>query len=80
VSRESSMHRRLTITVSYDVYRGLHEHIGRGGISRFIKGLVRPHVIRDKTLEAEYREAALDEAAEAEAWDWIEADLGEHPR
>lgn len=71
------MQRKLTITVSDEVYRGLHHRVGRGAISRFIEDLVRPHIILDDELEAEYREAALDEAAEREALEWIEADLGE---
>jgi predicted CopG family antitoxin len=72
-----AMQRKLTITVSDDVYRGLHHRVGRGGISRFIEDLVRPHVAVDDELERLYREAAQDEAAEREAMEWIEADLGE---
>jgi hypothetical protein len=68
--------RKLTITVSDDVYRGLHQRVGRGAIRRFIEDLVRPHVVDDE-LEALYREAAQDEAAERKAMEWIEADLGE---
>ncbi len=70
------MQRKLTITISDDVYRGLHHHVGRGEISRFIENLVRPHVVTDSALEALYREAAQDEEAEREALEWIEADLG----
>jgi predicted CopG family antitoxin len=73
------MQRKLTITVSDEVYRALHHRVGRGGISRFIEGLVRHHVVTDDALEVEYREAACDEAAEREALVWIEADLGEAP-
>jgi hypothetical protein len=35
------MQRKLTITIADDVYRGLHQQIGRGEISRFIENLVR---------------------------------------
>ena len=73
------MQRKLTITVSDEVYRGLHHLVGRGEISRYIENLVRPHVVTDGALEAEYRAAARDEAAEREALEWIEADLGEAP-
>jgi len=66
------MQRKLTITVSDDVYRGLHHHIGRGEISRFIESLVRPHVVTDRELEEEYREAAANVEAERAALDWIE--------
>jgi predicted CopG family antitoxin len=71
------MQRKLTITVADEVYRGLHQQIGRGEISRFIEALVRPHIIATNDLEAEYREAAKDTAAEDGANDWIEANLNE---
>ena len=71
------MQRKLTITLSDEVYRGLHHHIGRGEISRFIENLVRPHVVIDSALEEEYREAARDEQAEREAREWIEAHVDE---
>jgi predicted CopG family antitoxin len=71
------MQRKLTITVADDVYRGLHQQVGRGEISRFIESLVRPLVIRDDALEQEYREAAGEEAAESGAREWIEAGVDE---
>jgi hypothetical protein len=74
------MQRKLTITVSDGVDRGLHQRAGRGATSRFIEDVVRLHIIGDDELEAQYREAALDEAAERETMEWIEADLGEEPR
>ncbi|MBA2448118.1 MAG: addiction module antitoxin [Chloroflexi bacterium] len=67
------MHRKLTITLAEEVYRGLHQHIGRGQISSFIEDLVRPHVVDDEELEAAYREMAADEARERDALEWIEA-------
>jgi len=66
------MHRKLTITIDDEVYKGLHQRIGRGNISQFIEQLVRPHVVDTASLEAEYREAAADTEAEAEAMEWIE--------
>jgi predicted CopG family antitoxin len=66
------MHRKLTITIDDDVYKGLHQRVGRGHISQFIEELVRPHVVDGDALESLYREAASDEEAEAEAWAWIE--------
>lgn len=66
------MHRKLTITLDDEVYRGLHERVGRGHISQFIEGLVRPHVVESDRLAAEYREAAADTQAEADALEWIE--------
>ncbi len=71
------MRPKLTITVADDVYRGLHHRVGRGEISRFIEGLVRPHVVDERSLEAEYRAAAADAVAEQEAREWIEANLDE---
>lgn len=72
-----AMQRKLTITVADDIYRGLHQQVGRGEISHFIESLVRPLVIRDDELEEEYREAAGDETAEGEARQWIEAGVDE---
>lgn len=71
------MQRKLTITIADDVYRGLHQQVGQGHISRFIEDLVRPHVVTDDALEAAYREAALDEGAETEASEWIKGTVGE---
>jgi hypothetical protein len=68
--------KKLTITVSDEVYRGLHRRVGRRKISRLIDGLAREH-LRGKPLAQEYGEAAADEAAEREASDWIEAGAGE---
>lgn len=71
------MHRKLTITIDDDVYRGLYQHVGRGDISRFIENLIRPHVVVDSDLEQEYREAAEDREGEAEAQQWIDACVDE---
>jgi predicted CopG family antitoxin len=71
------MQRKLTITLSDETYRGLHERIGRGEISRFIEELVRPHVVDDSALEAAYREMAADTEREREAREWIEAGVDE---
>ena len=67
------MHRKLTITVSDDVYRGLHQKVGRGEISRFIENLVRPHVVAEDDLLAGYRAMAADTEREQEALEWIES-------
>lgn len=66
------MHRKLTITIAEEVYQGLHEQVGRGRISSFIEELVRPHVVGNDDIEAEYREMAADTAREEEALEWIE--------
>jgi hypothetical protein len=70
------MHRKLTITVDDQVYRGLHQVVGRHHISQFIESLVRPHVVRPD-LVAAYREMAADEAREKEALEWSEGLVGD---
>lgn len=68
------MQKKLTITIDEQVYSGLHRTVGRRRISRFIEGLVRPHVI-PADLAAAYRDMARDEVREAEAIGWSEATL-----
>ena len=70
------MQKKLTITVDEQVYLGLHSVVGRRKISQFIESLVRPHVIKH-SLEAAYREMALDEAREAKALEWADAIIGD---
>ena len=64
------MTKKLTITVSDEVYEGLHRRVGRRKISRFIDDLARKHVIdrhrADYWLTAskqELRRAYAQEAA-----------------
>jgi hypothetical protein len=45
--------------------------IGRRHISRFLKDLARPHVVRDALVEG-CRAMAPDEQREREAMEWIE--------
>ena len=71
------MQRKLTITIADEVYQGLHQTVGRGSISRFIEDLVRPHVVADHRLDAEYAAIAAEPELEAEAWEWIESAPGE---
>ena len=66
------MQRKLTITLSEEVYAGLHRQVARGQISSFIEELVRPHVVTVEDLEAGYRAMAADETREREALEWIE--------
>jgi hypothetical protein len=65
------MTRKLTITVSEEVYKGLHAKIGAGRISRFIDALARPHVV-DAELDAAYKAMAADHDRETEALEWAE--------
>jgi predicted CopG family antitoxin len=70
------MQRKLTITVSEDVYQGLHRVVGRRRISSFLDQLARPHVV-PADLNAAYQEMAADEAREREALEWSEALVGD---
>ncbi|MEA2870878.1 MAG: hypothetical protein QOH67_854 [Hyphomicrobiales bacterium] len=76
------MTKKLTITVSDEVYEGLHRRIGRRKISRFIDDIAREHVVEQPevfrgSLADGYREMAADEEAEKEAHEWIESNMGE---
>lgn len=76
------MTRKLTITVSDEVYEGLHAKIGRGRISGFISALARPHVV-DDALDEAYKAMAADQRREAEALEWAEnlsADVADETR
>lgn len=65
------MAKKLTILIDDAVYEGLHRVVGRGGISKFIEDLARPHVAQ-ADLTAQYRQAARDAAREREARAWTE--------
>ncbi|MCX6634430.1 MAG: addiction module antitoxin [Acidobacteria bacterium] len=76
------MAKKLTISMSDEVYQGLYAVIGRRRISRFLEDLARPHVTR-QGMEAEYLDMARDEAREREAGEWCEAvvgDVADEPR
>ena len=70
------MAKKLTITVSEEVYAGLYRVVGRRRIGRFLEDLARPHLL-DRDLEAAYREMAADEQREAEALEWSESLIGD---
>ena len=74
--------KKLTITISDEVYEGLYRRVGKRKISRFLDGLARPHVV-DADLEAAYRQMAAEERREAEAAEWSEGlihDAADQPR
>jgi predicted CopG family antitoxin len=58
--------KKLTISISDEVYEGLHRKIGRRRISQFLEKLARPHVLPED-LETAYRDMAADEDREREA-------------
>ena len=70
------MHKKLTITVDEEVYKGLYATIGERKISRFIENLVKPHVLR-QDLALAYQDMDLDEARESEANEWSEGLIGD---
>jgi predicted CopG family antitoxin len=70
------MTKKLTITVSDEVYKGLHHRVGRRKISRFINELARERLTdrnapeywlgaSERELSAAYDEQAAYEAAHA---------------
>lgn len=70
------MHKRMTITLSEDVYEGLYRTVGKRRMSQFIEDLLRPHVL-DTSLDAGYRAMAADKEREAEATEWCNALAGD---
>jgi hypothetical protein len=66
----------MTITMDEAVYDGLHRMVGSRQISKFIEGLVRPHV-SDSALDDGYRAMAADHAREVEAQEWCNALAGD---
>src|ERR1035437_9135148 len=60
------MSKKLTISVSDEVYEGLHRKVGRRRISQFLEKLARPHVLPED-IETAYRDMAADEDREREA-------------
>jgi hypothetical protein len=87
------MTKKLTITVSDEVYKGLRQRIGRRKISRFMDTIAREHLTdRDspeywltapkRELAAAYAEQAAFEAAQADELkkddeDWLNGLIGD---
>jgi predicted CopG family antitoxin len=65
------MQRKLTISVSEDVYKTLYSKVGAGKISRFFDRLARTHLLSAEFDDA-YAAMAADEAREREAEEWVE--------
>jgi predicted CopG family antitoxin len=70
------MQKKLTITIDEQVYQKLYSVVGSGKISKFIEGLVKPHLITDE-LEKSYLVMSNDDSREQEALEWIEGALNE---
>jgi hypothetical protein len=76
------MAKKLTITVSEDLYEALYEKVGARRIGKFLESLARSVVVADPvpfkgSLEEAYREMAQDEEREREAREWTESGVGE---
>jgi len=70
------MQKKLTITIDEEVYKGLHEVVGRGRIGRFLEDLARPHVV-SRDLDTAYAEMAADSVRESDAEEWGEGLIGD---
>jgi hypothetical protein len=70
------MMKKLTVTISEDVYNGLHAKIGTGKISRFIDRITRPYVVDSDIVEG-YKAMAADQQREKDADEWLEGLLNE---
>lgn len=71
--------RKITISVPDDIYQFLHRQIGKGNISRFVVGKLRPHLIPNKTGAVDdfigclkqYAKAATKAQIERAKRDWM---------
>lgn len=70
------MHKKLTVSIDEEVYRGLYDVIGKRHISQFLENLARPYVIH-ADLMAAYQEMAANETREQEANAWSEGLIGD---
>ena len=70
------MMKKLTISISEEVYEGLYAKIGSGKISRFLDTLARPHVV-DQDVEAGYRAMSRDVDREEQANEWTSGLINE---
>ncbi|MGH7884535.1 MAG: addiction module antitoxin [Thermodesulfobacteriota bacterium] len=68
--------KKLTITVSEDVYEGLYKKVGAGKISSFINNLARPYVVDNEIVNG-YKEMAEDYEREDNAKEWAENLVGD---
>lgn len=67
------MERKITISLSDEVYDGLTRQVDAEHMSDYIENLLRSIVAHEDELLAAYREMASDTAREQEALDWIES-------
>jgi len=65
------MQKKLTISISENVYNDLYTTIGKRKISKFIENLIKPH-IASNDLSLAYQEMVQDKQREIEACEWTE--------
>ncbi len=68
--------KKLTITVSEEVYDGLYRVAGPRRIGEFLESLARPLVVGED-MDEEYAAMAHDEERERQALEWAEAALSD---
>lgn len=71
------MNHKLTISISEEVYKGLHAKIGARRIGKFLDSLARPHVV-DSDIEAGYKAMAEYHVREQEALEWAESGMDDN--
>ena len=64
--------KKLTITISEQLYYHLHSIIGKGKISKFIEKSVEHNVSKNMNLKVAYKEMAQDKQRELDADEWCE--------
>ena len=65
------MQKKLTISISENVYNDLYTTIGKRKISKCIENLIKPH-IASNDLSLAYQEMVQDKQREIEAYEWTE--------
>jgi predicted CopG family antitoxin len=65
------MQKKLTITIEEETYNKLYSVIGTRKISKFIEGLIKPHLVSNSLADA-YNSMGVDKERESQANEWIE--------
>lgn len=68
------MQKKLTISIDEEIYGKLYSVVGSRKISKFIEGLLKPHLISNSLVDA-YSLMSSDIEREELALEWIEGVL-----
>lgn len=68
------MQKKLTISIDEEIYSKLYSVVGSRKISKFIEGLLKPHLISNSLVDA-YSLMSSDIEREELALEWIEGVL-----